>query len=103
MPKPLTMLNTIEGSRLEGFYPRGWDLKLIDRCCALGVRTLTTPAHHWNKLFKAQAVPEMAPPMGEEIARVIEMARKHGRKLAMILPVGPVSMYDVAVARLKSR
>ena len=103
MPKPLTMLNTITGSRLENFYPRGWDLAQIDRCCAMGVKKLTTRARHWNKQFKAQSVPQMAPPMGEEIARIIELARKQGRKLAMILPVGPISMYDIAVARLKRR
>ena len=103
MPKPLTMLNTIRGSLLENFYPRGWSLARIDACCAMGVKKLLTRARHWNKEFKAQSVPEMAPPMGQEIARIIELARKRGRKLAMILPVGPVSMYDVAVARLKQR
>jgi glucosamine-6-phosphate deaminase len=103
MPKPLTMLNTIKGSLLENFYPKGWNLSRIDACCALGLKKLTTPAKHWNNDFKAQSVPEMAPPMGEEIARIIELARKQSRKLAMILPVGPVSMYDIAVRRLKQR
>src|SRR5438045_3714980 len=101
MPKPLTMLNTIKGPLLENFYPKGWNLSHIDRCCALGLKKLTTPANHWNKDFKAQPVPQMAPPMGLEIARIIELARKQSRKLAMILPVGPVSMYDIAVARLR--
>jgi glucosamine-6-phosphate deaminase len=101
--KPLTMLNTIDGSLLEGFYPRGWDLRKMDACCALGVKKLLKPAPHWHPNFRAHAVSEMARPMGLEIARVIENARKSGRKLAMILPVGPVSMYAVAVRRLKER
>jgi glucosamine-6-phosphate deaminase len=103
MLKPLTMLNTIKGSLLESFYPRGWDLARMDRCCAMGAKKLTTRGRHWNSGFRAQSVPEMAPPMGLEIARVIEQSRKQRRNLAMILPVGPVSMYDVAVARLKER
>ncbi len=97
------MLNTIKGSPLEGFYPSGWNLARIDACCTMGLKKLITPAKHWHLEFKARSVPQMARPMGEEIARVIELARKQSRKLAMILPVGPVSMYDVAVARLKQR
>jgi glucosamine-6-phosphate deaminase len=99
----LSMLNTVEGSLLERFYPPGWDLKRIDWCCAIGVKKLIQRDKHWHDDFRAQAVKEMAPPMGLEIARVIEQARKQRRKLAMILPVGPVSMYKIAVERLKER
>ena len=44
MAKTLTMLNTIKGSLLEGFYPKGWDLKRIDACCAMGLKRATKPA-----------------------------------------------------------
>lgn len=101
MPNRLSMLNTIRGSRLEGFYPRGWDLKKIDACCALTMKQLTTPSKHWNKNFKAIAVDAIADPMGNAIADEIERSRKRGQLLAMILPVGPVNMYETVVRRLQ--
>ena len=93
MPKPLTMLNTIRGSRLDGFYPRGWDLARMDKCCAMSLKQLTTPARHWHREFKSVAVDAIATPMGDAIADVIERTRRDARKLALILPVGPVVMY----------
>ena len=42
MPKSLTMLNTIKGSLIESFYPKGWDLRKIDKCCAMGLQTFLT-------------------------------------------------------------
>ena len=100
MPTPLNMINTIRGSQLEGFYPKGWDLRRIDRCCAMNLRQLTKPAKHWNRNFEAIAVKEIATPMGNAIADVIEQTRKQGRKLAIVLPVGPVVMYGTVVKRL---
>jgi glucosamine-6-phosphate deaminase len=100
MPQPLTMLNTIRGSQLEGFYPKGWDLRKIDRCCAMNVKQLTTPARFWAKNFHAVPVQEIGTPMGDAIADVIEATRKAGQELAIILPVGPVIMYKTVVARL---
>jgi glucosamine-6-phosphate deaminase len=105
MAKSLTMLNTIRGSLIEGFYPRGWDLKRIDRCCGMGIRKVTTPAGHWNKDFKPVAVgsvEEMDRRMGDAIADEIEQTRKQDRRLAIILPVGPMGMYKTVVRRLKS-
>ena len=104
MATPLNMINTIRGSQLEGFYPKGWNLRRIDRCGAMNLRQLLKPAKHWNGNFKAVAVKEIAAPMGDAIADVIERTRRQGRKLAIILPVGPVVMYRTVVARLlKSR
>src|SRR5688572_14282084 len=100
MPKRLSMLNTIAGSRLEGFYPAGWDLRKIDRCCAMTRAQLTRPAKWWNRDFRAIAVREIGAPMGNAIADVIEATRRAGRELAIILPVGPVVMYKTVVARL---
>lgn len=101
MPKRLSMLNTIRGSQLEGFYPRGWDLKAIDRCCAMSMKELTTPSKHWHRDFKAIPVDAIAEPMGNAIADQIEQTRKAGRKLAIVLPVGPVNMYETIVRRLR--
>jgi glucosamine-6-phosphate deaminase len=94
------MLNTIRGSRLEHFYPRGWNLSRIDRCCAMSAKELTTPARHWHDDFRATPVQEIGRPMGDAIADVIEKTRKQHRKLAIILPVGPIVMYKTVVARL---
>jgi glucosamine-6-phosphate deaminase len=104
MPKKLTMLNTIRGSLIEGFYPRGWDLARIDRCCDLGLKKVTTPARHWNEDFRAVPVKDVSAmdvAMGDAIADQIESTRKEGRRLAIILPVGPMGMYRQVVARLK--
>jgi glucosamine-6-phosphate deaminase len=101
MPQ-LTMLNTLRGSRLAGFYPRGWDLRRIDRCCAMSLKELTTPAGHWNENFTAIPVGAIANPMGDAISDVIEQTRRGGRKLAIILPVGPVVMYKRVVERIRS-
>jgi glucosamine-6-phosphate deaminase len=104
MPKTLTMLNTIRGSLIEGFYPKGWDLKRIDACCDMGLKRVMTPGRHWNRQFKVvptQSVAEMDQRMGDAIADEIEQTRKDGRGLAIILPVGPMGMYKTVVARLK--
>ena len=104
MPKSLNLINTLKGSLLEGFYPKGWDLKRIDRCCAMGLKAVTKPAKHWDPNFKAvatQSVAEMDERMGNAIADEILSTRKEGRKLAIILPVGPMGMYRTVVSRLK--
>jgi glucosamine-6-phosphate deaminase len=101
MNKTLNMLNTIRGSRLERFYPGGWDLARIDRCCAMTLKQLTARARHWDRDFKAIPVDEIGTPMGDAIADIIESTRKQSRKLAIILPVGPVIMYKQVVRRLR--
>jgi glucosamine-6-phosphate deaminase len=106
MAKTLTMLSTIRGSLIEGFYPKGWDLKRIDACCDLGLKRVTMPGRHWNRHFKAvptKSVAEMDRRMGDAIADEIQQTRKEGRGLAIILPVGPMGMYKTVVARLKAK
>lgn len=105
MAKSLTMLNTIRGSLIEQFYPKGWDLRRIDRCCAMGLKRVTTRARHWDADFKpiaVKSVAEMDERMGDAIADEIETTRRQGRRLAIILPVGPMGMYKTVVRRLKS-
>ena len=101
----LNLLNTLRGSLIESFYPKGWDLRRIDRCCAMGLKKVTARSRHWNKEFKpvpVATVAEMDRRMGDAIADEIEQTRKAGRKLAIILPVGPMGMYKTVVERLKS-
>ena len=103
MPKKLNMLNTIRGSLLEGFYPRGWDLERIDQCCAMGFDRLTRPADHWDHGFApvpVDGVAEMDERMGDAIADEIEKTRAWGHQLALILPVGPMGMYGRVVERI---
>ena len=104
MPKAINMMTTIKGSLLEGFYPRGWNLAKLDRCCTLGLKGVTKRAKFWNKDFSPLAVKnvaEMDVRMGNAIADEIESTRKAGRELAIILPVGPMGMYKTVVERLK--
>src|SRR5262245_18413098 len=105
MAAGLDMLSTISGSLLENFYPKGWDLARIDACCAMGLKKVTKRAGHWHRQFQpvvVKDVNEMDRKMGISIADQIEQTRKAGRKLAIILPVGPMGMYKTVVKRLKS-
>lgn len=101
----LNMHTTIKGSRLEHFYPQGWDLQKLDACCELGLEKVTKPASFWHPDFVAVPVlnvAEMDAAMGNAIADQIEQTRKAGQKLAIILPVGPMGMYKIVVRRLKA-
>ena len=96
----MDFLTTVEGSLLEGFYPKGWDMKKIDECCEKGL----TREDFWHKDFtpiSCENIYEFDTLMGHEIALQIKNAREEGRKLAMILPVGPMGMYKWAVYFLK--
>jgi glucosamine-6-phosphate deaminase len=105
MPKPLNLITTLNGSLLENFYPRGWDLKKIDACCEMSLKQLTARKPSWSEAFKpvpVDSVDQMDQRMGNAIADQIESTRRAGQKLAMILPVGPMGMYKHVVDRLKS-
>ena len=105
MAKPLNLFNTIKGSLLENFYPAGWNLRKMDRCCTLGLAGVTQRQKFWNSDFRPRAVKDVAEMdrrMGDAIADQIEQSRKAGRKLAFILPVGPMGMYATVVNRLKA-
>lgn len=104
MAHSLDMMNTISGSLLENFYPRGWDLKRIDAFCAMGIKKVTARAKHWDAEFRpvvVKDVHEMDRRMGDAIADQIEQTRRKSQQLAIILPVGPMGMYKTVVQRLK--
>lgn len=91
----MDFLSTVKGSLLEGFYPKGWDLKKIDECCEKGVAR----EEFWNSDFnpvECENIYEFDTLMGHEIALKIKNAADKGEKLAMILPVGPMGMYKWA-------
>ncbi len=92
----MDFITTVKGSMLEGFYPAGWDMERIDACCEKG----DVREDFWNKSFEPVACDSLSDfetMMGHEIAMQIRMTKEEGRKLAIILPVGPMGMYRWAV------
>ena len=97
----MDFLSTVKGSDCEGFFPKGWDIKKIDECCEKGV----SREDFWNKDFnpiECDNINDFDTLMGHEIAMQIKLAKQEGKKLAMILPVGPMGMYKWAVYFLTS-
>ncbi len=98
----MNFMNTVKGSLLEGFYPAGWDMEKIDACCSLA-DPLQREAF-WHPDFTpvcCDGIHDFDTYMGHEIANQIRITRAEGRKLMLILPVGPMGMYRWAVYFLK--
>ena len=96
----MDFMSTVKGSMLEGFYPAGWDMERIDACCEKGLQKES----FWNPRFQPVSCDTLADfdtCMGHEIAWQIKLARDEGKKLAIILPVGPMGMYRWAVYFLR--
>jgi glucosamine-6-phosphate deaminase len=92
----LDLLSTLKGSLVEDFYPAGWDLKRIDACYSRPSEGLQERRSWWHPKFEpveCDTIVDCDTLLGHEIALEIARARKEGRKLALILPVGPVAMY----------
>ena len=88
----MNFMDTVKGSLMENYYPVGWDMAKIDACCEKGVQRES----FWNDAFKpveCESLGDFDTLMGHEIAQQIKITREEGRKLAMILPVGPMGMY----------
>jgi glucosamine-6-phosphate deaminase len=100
----MNFFNTVKGSLMENFYPEGWNMKRIDECCSNHPETVTERQDFWNTGFKPIAcenIYDFGMMMGHEIAMEIKRTGEEGRKLAMILPAGPMGMYRWAVFFLK--
>ncbi len=96
--------DTLQGSLLEGFYPAGWDFKKIDKICSNPPESIFDRQKFWNKSFnivKCENIHDFDMMMGHEIAMEIKRSRQEGRRLVLILPVGPMGMYKWAVYFLK--
>lgn len=96
--------STVKGSLLEGFYPAGWDMAKIDRCCSHGPETITERQSFWHPEFvpvECEQVYDFNAMLGHEIALQIKRARDEGKKLAVILPAGPMGMYRWATYFLR--
>lgn len=100
----IDLINTLEGSLLEGFFPAGWDLQRMDGCCANPPESVLERQPWWHPGFEPVPCGTLADfdtMLGHEIASQIRRTREEGRKLALILPVGPMGMYRWAVYFLK--
>ena len=100
----MNLLDTIAGSMMEGFLPRGWDLARIDACCAHPPMTILERQPWWHERFEpitCGSVGDFDIKLGHEIAQTIRRCRDEGRESALILPVGPMGMYRWAVYFLK--
>ena len=88
----MNFMTTVDGSLLDGFYPKGWDMAKMDACCEKGVAREA----FWNDSFnpvECTVLSDLDTLMGHEIAMQIKLAAERNEKLAMILPVGPMGMY----------
>ncbi len=100
----MNLLTTIQGSLMEGFLPKGWDLSKIEACCAHPASAVTERQGFWNEQFEpipCQTVEDLDVMMGHEIANQIRRTRDVGKELVLILPVGPMGMYRWTIFFLK--
>lgn len=91
-----TLQATLRDSLMENFFPAGWDLARMDACCENPPEAITIPQPWWHPDFSVtpcDTVDEFDVMFGHEIAFQIRRARDIGRKLVLILPVGPMGMY----------
>ena len=100
----MDFLSTMKGSNMEHFFPKGWDLEKIDRCCSHQPDEIFQRQSHWHPEFEPVMCDNdtaFGVMMGHEIALSIKKARDNGKKLIMIWPVGPMGMYRWVVYFLK--
>ncbi|WP_139995249.1 glucosamine-6-phosphate isomerase [Paenibacillus paridis] len=100
----MNFVQTVQGSLLENFYPAGWNMEAIDKCCSNPPETIGERQPFWNEAFQlisCNEVQELDVKMGHEIAWQIRQSKLEGCKVAFILPVGPMGMYKWAVYFLK--
>lgn len=99
MVERIDLLNTIEGSLFEGFFPSAWDLNKIDDCCSRKPEEVYQRESWWHQDFQpvcGDTLSEFNTLMGHEIACQIKMAKDEGRELILILTAGPMGMYHWA-------
>ncbi len=100
----MNMLDTIKGSNFEALLPQGWDIAKIMECVSNDPASVYDRQSFWHEGFapvKCTNLYEFGVLMGHEIAMQIRKTKEEGRKLILILPVGPMGMYKWAVYFLK--
>jgi len=101
----LNLITTLEGSLMENYFPAGWNLVRFDELCGRPPETIEERESWWHPDFRPVAcatLTDFDTLMGFEIAMEIKHARDTHRKIAFILPVGPMGMYRWAVQFLKA-
>ncbi len=101
----MNMLDTLNGSYFSEILPKGWDMEKILACASNDPDSYAERQSFWNDGFtpvKCTSLDEFGVYMGHEIAMQIKTTKEEGRKLILILPVGPMGMYKWAVYFLKS-
>ncbi len=92
----INLLNTIEGSLVESFFPSAWDLEKWEQAVSDDPDDIFDRQPQWNDRFNirvAETVSDFDVMFGHELAMEIMRTREEGRELALILPVGPMGMY----------
>ncbi len=100
----MNMLDTLKNSNFANILPEGWDIAKIMECVSNDPATVCDRQSFWHKDFtpvKCTNLEEFGAYMGFEIAMQIKQTKEEGRKLILILPVGPMGMYKWAVYFLK--
>lgn len=100
----MDMVSTLKGSYFEEVFPRGWDIERIKTCVSNPPESFDQAQPFWNEGFRpvpCDNLEEFGAYMGHEMAMQIRLAKEAGRKLIMILPVGPMGMYKWTIYFLK--
>ena len=100
----MNMIDTLKGSYFAEVFPKGWDIERIARCVSNSPEQISARQEFWNDGFApvvCDTLESFEVMMGHEIAMRIRSARDEGRKLILILPVGPMGMYRWAVYFLR--
>ena len=100
----MNMIDTLKGSYFSEILPEGWDIAKIMECVSNDPASACDRQDFWHEGFtpvKCTNLEEFGAYMGFEIAMQIKQTKEEGRKLILILPVGPMGMYKWAVYFLK--
>jgi glucosamine-6-phosphate deaminase len=100
----IDLVHTLKGTLLEGFFPAGWNLTRMDEIAARAPERIAERETFWHPDFaphECATVGDLEVEMGLEIAFQVIRAREEGRKIAFILPVGPMGMYRWVVRFLE--
>ena len=92
----MNLLTTLKGSLLESFFPPAWDLAQWDACVADDPNAIFDRQPKWHQDFSIRMANDVADfdvILGHDLALEIRRCREAGRKLALILPAGPMGMY----------
>lgn len=101
----MNMIDTLQGSYFSEILPQGWDMERIQTCVSQPPSAVLDRQDFWNPDFApipCSNLEEFGVYMGHEIAMEIRKTREEGRRLILILPVGPMGMYRWAVYFLKA-